>query len=91
MSQNMRKFGKPNKPKVKIQGRPRTLAPEVIEVFVCCRTELTKGLVEYFRGHPFAQLGELVTYVNSTFNITTTRSTVSRTLKRANLDRNTVL
>ena len=32
MSQNMRKFGNPNRPKSKVQGRPRTLAPEVLEV-----------------------------------------------------------
>jgi hypothetical protein len=40
--------------------------------------------------HPFAQLGELVAYVNSTYEVRTTRSTISRALKRANLDRGAV-
>ena len=42
MSQNMRRFGKPTRPKVKIQGRPRILPPEVIDVY-CMRNKAEEG------------------------------------------------
>ena len=46
--------------------------------------------MEYFRQHPFAPLGELVTFINETYHVSTTKSTISRVLKRANMDRSTV-
>jgi len=41
--------------------------------------------------HPFAHLGDLVTFINQNYHITTTKSTVSRVLKRAKLDRMEVI
>jgi transposase len=57
MSQNMRKFGLPNKPKLKVQGRPRTLAPEVLEVFASLVSGLRKGTCRVSPRSSFCTVG----------------------------------
>lgn len=87
MAKNIRKYGKPVAPKIKPQGRPRVLADNVVEVLPLLTKADSKGLLEHFREHPSAHLADLVGFISDTYQVSTTKSTISRVLKRANVER----
>jgi len=87
MAKNIRKYGKPVAPKIKPQGRPRVLADNVVEVLLLLHMLIQMGLLEHFREHPSAHLADLVSFISDTYHVSTTKSTISRVLKRANVER----